>query len=43
MGQVIRYYVEKKPEYAVKAKELLEEIRTYLAIGGVKNVRILIR
>lgn len=43
MGQVIRYYVEKKPEYAVKAKELLEEIRTYLAIEGIKKVRILIR
>ena len=43
MGQVIRYFVEKKPEYAVKAKELLEEIRTYLSIQDVQKVRILIR
>ena len=43
MGQVVRYYAEKKPEYAVKAKELFEEIRTYLNISGVSKVRILIR
>ncbi|MFU0827428.1 MAG: Phosphoribosylformylglycinamidine synthase PurL [Lachnoclostridium sp.] len=43
MSRVKRIYVEKKPPYAVRAKELLEEIRSYLGIKGLKNVRILIR
>ena len=40
---VRRIYVEKKPAYAVKAKELLAEIGSYLGIGTVENVRVLIR
>ena len=32
MGRVKRIYVEKKPPYAVKAKELREEIGSYLGI-----------
>ncbi len=40
---VKRIYVEKLPPYAVRAKELLEEIRNYLEIGTVENVRVLIR
>ena len=40
---VKRVYVEKKPEYAVKAKELREEIENYLGISTVTGVRVLIR
>ena len=40
---VRRIYVEKKPEFAVKAGELKEELEKYLGIRHVKNVRVLIR
>lgn len=40
---VRRVYVEKKPEFAVKAMELREEISSYLGIDSVTNVRVLIR
>ena len=40
---VKRIYVEKKPEFAVKAHELLDEIGSYLGIGTVDAVRVLIR
>jgi phosphoribosylformylglycinamidine synthase len=40
---VRRLYVEKKPAYAVKAKELKEEIANYLGIHSVSDVRVLIR
>ena len=40
---VKRIFVEKKPEFAVKAKELREEIESYLGMDGVTNVRVLIR
>ena len=43
MSNVKRIYVEKKTDYAVKAKELYEEIKTYLAIDSVEKVRVLIR
>ncbi len=43
MEQVRRIYVEKKEPYAVKAKELWEDIRSYLGIDSVKRVRVLIR
>ena len=43
MSQVKRVYVEKKPEYAVKAKELSAELRSYLALVGLTNVRMLVR
>lgn len=43
MGNVKRIYVEKKPPFAVKAKELKEEIGSYLGITAVKDVRVLIR
>ena len=36
-------FVEKKPDYAVKAGELREELVSYLGITGVKSVRVLIR
>ena len=32
MSTVKRVYVEKKPDYAVKAKELHDEIKNYLNI-----------
>ena len=40
---VRRLYVEKKPEYAVMASELLSEIKSYLLINSVDKVRVLIR
>ena len=43
MGNVKRIYVEKKAPFAVKAKELKEEIGSYLGITGVKEVRVFIR
>ena len=43
MGNVKRIYVEKKEPFAVKAKELQEEIGSYLGIDGVKGVRVFIR
>ena len=43
MGNVKRIYVEKKAPFAVKAKELREEIGSYLGITGVKEVREFIR
>ncbi len=43
MGQVKRIYVEKKAPYAVRAKELKEEVRQYLGITALRSVRVLIR
>ena len=43
MSTVRRIYVEKKPDYAVKAKELFKDIKGYLGITSVTGVRYLIR
>ena len=43
MSNVRRVYVEKKPAYAVQAKELKHEISSYLGIKSVTGVRVLIR
>ncbi len=43
MSSVRRIYVEKKPEFAVQAKELKSEIKNYLGIDTVNEVRVLIR
>ena len=43
MSNVKRVYVEKKPEFAVQAKELRHEIKHYLGIETVSAVRVLIR
>ncbi|MCC8029877.1 MAG: phosphoribosylformylglycinamidine synthase [Lachnospiraceae bacterium] len=43
MNRVRRVYVEKKDDYAVKARELESEIRSYLGIPGVTRVRELVR
>lgn len=43
MGNVKRVYVEKKAPFAVKARELKEEISSYLGITTVKDVRVFIR
>ena len=43
MGNVRRIYVEKKEPYAVKARELKEEIESFLGIGSVEQVRVFIR
>lgn len=42
MSKVKRVYVEKKPEYAVKAKELFDEMTEYLDLD-IEKVRVLIR
>lgn len=43
MSKVKRVFVEKKEPFAVKAKELKEEIHSYLGIKKVTDVRVLIR
>ena len=43
MGNVKRIYVEKKAPFAVKAKELKEEISSYLGISSMRDVRVFIR
>ena len=43
MSSVRRVYVEKKPDFAVQAKELKHEISSYLGIKDVTGVRVLIR
>ena len=43
MSNVRRVYVEKKPDFAVKAKELSAEVKNYLGIKTVTNVRVLVR
>ncbi len=43
MSDVKRVYVEKKRDFAVAAQGLSHEIRSYLGVKGLDNVRILIR
>lgn len=43
MSSVRRVYVEKKPEFAVSAKGLFGEIKSYLGIKSVTKVRELVR
>ena len=43
MSRVRRIYVEKKRKFAVQAKELQSEIKNYLGIDTVNEVRVLIR
>ena len=43
MSKVKRVYVEKKQPYSVTAKELTEDIKGYLEIDGLKEVRVLVR
>ena len=43
MSGVKRVYVEKKPEFAVQAKDLLHEVESYLGIKTITNVRVLNR
>ena len=40
---VRRIYVEKKRDFAIKAKELEHEFKSYLNISGIEKVRVLIR
>ena len=42
MGEVRRVYVEKKKDYAVKAKELHAALKQYLGLD-VESVRVLVR
>lgn len=43
MSNLKRIYVEKKAPYAVRAKELKTEIRSYLGMKNLESVRVLIR
>ena len=43
MSNVRRVYAEKKKDFAVQAKELQAEIKSYLGIKTVTGVRVLIR
>ena len=43
MSAVRRVYVEKKAEFAVRSKELTEEIRSYLDLKSVNEIRVLVR
>lgn len=43
MSTVRRIYVEKKPEYAVHAKELKSDLKTYLDLKDLYDVRVLVR
>ena len=43
MSGVKRVYAEKKQAFAVQAKALQHEIKSYLGIRGVTNVRVLVR
>ncbi len=40
---VFRIYVEKQAAYAVEASSLLSDIKSFLGIGSIKNVRVLNR
>ncbi|MCQ2517912.1 MAG: phosphoribosylformylglycinamidine synthase [Lachnospiraceae bacterium] len=43
MSKVRRIYVEKKKDFAVKAKELSSDIKNYLGMNSVEDVRVFIR
>ena len=43
MADVRRIYVEKKDAFAVKAKELQEDLKNYLGMTGIDKSRVLIR
>ena len=43
MANVRRVYAEKKAAYAVRAEELMSEIKEYLNIQSVTGVRVLVR
>ena len=43
MSNVKRVYVEKKPGFGVQASGLKSEVRSYLGIKDVADVRVLIR
>ena len=43
MSQVRRIYVEKKTPFAVRAKELKSELRDYLGLTGLSEVRVFVR
>ncbi len=43
MGKVRRVFVEKKASYRVHSIELADELRTYLNIDSLKDVRVLVR
>lgn len=43
MAKVRRLYVEKKAPFAVRAKELKGEIKDYLGLTGLNEVRVFVR
>ena len=40
---VRRVYVEKKPAFAIAAKDLLHEAKYYLHVEGIEDIRVFIR
>ena len=40
---VRRIYVEKKSDFAIRAKELLSELRNYCGLKDLLDVRVLVR
>ena len=43
MGNIRRVFVEKKRDYAVRARELKHEFADYLSLKNIEDVRVLIR
>ncbi|NLJ89334.1 MAG: phosphoribosylformylglycinamidine synthase [Clostridiales bacterium] len=43
MSKVYRIYVEKKELYRVEAKKLLSDLKKYLRLDNLENIRILVR
>ena len=43
MGSVRRLYVEKMNEFAVEAEKLAAEIKNYLGLTNVSDVRVVVR
>ena len=43
MSDVRRVYVEKKRPFAVQASQKLEEVKTFLGVAGITDLRLLIR
>ncbi len=43
MSNVRRVYVEKKSDFAVAAKGLTHEVKSYLGVNGLSQIRVLIR
>ena len=43
MSRVYRVFVEKREDFAVEAREILENLRTQLKLGNLKNLQVVNR